>query len=108
MFEGGARELSQDACFGNFSLFCKLVLKWLQRSLVLSLATKKNIQNRLALSKKYLLEGGLQKKTNKTTVDGPPLPGEDQWRAGMFDFTFTFSWVRGDAPKKKPLLGLPG
>ena len=58
--------------------------------------------------KKYLLEGGLQKKTNKTTVDGPPLPGEDQWRAGMFDFTFTFSWVRGDAPKKKPLLGLPG
>ena len=31
--------------------------------------------------KKYLLEGGLQKKTNKTTVDGPPLPGEDQWRA---------------------------
>ena len=38
--------------------------------------------------KKYLLEGGLQKKTNKTTVDGPPLPGEDQWRPGMFAFTF--------------------
>ena len=106
MFEGGARELSQDACFGNFSLFCKLVLKLLQRSLVLSLATKKNIQNRLALSKNIFWKGAFKKKQTKRQLMVRRCQAKtngEPWRAGMFDFTFTFSWVRGDAPKKKPL-----
>ena len=59
---GGGRELLHDACFWIFSLFSTFGLKWLQRSLVFSPQTKKNIQNRPALSKNSNLEAPPKKK----------------------------------------------
>ena len=56
LFEGGGdpRKLLQDACcFGIFPLFCKFGLKWLQRSLVFSLADKKTYKTASPCQKKY-------------------------------------------------------
>jgi len=56
--------------------------------LFLAWQQKKDTKPTRPVKKIYFARPPPSKKTNKTTVDGPPLPGEDQWKPGMFAFTF--------------------